>query len=368
MNSKTNSATASAGDATSIAAAAQGRWPADDWRGPLLVVRLSSLGDVILTSGPLRLLAARRPDLTIRFLTRALFAPMIRGLPFVTEVLSAESAAPPLPANTVCDWQGGSRGRAACRRFTREACYVGYPSAALHRRLLILGGTRIPAPESFVVRLARSIAGGAIPADALVPQVRLEDEALVGEITRRLRGCGRPERGWLVLGPSASRRLKAVPERLAAGIEERFGREGWGIVRLRLPGATVGDPQTTPGFELFEEAPGRLEFRGGLTYLAALLRCATLFVGSDSGVLHLATALRIPAVGLFGPTSPILGFSPLGNAVAVGVDLACRPCHVHGPRRCWLGHRRCWRELSPDLVLRAATGLEPRNTATERSR
>ncbi len=43
------------------------RWPADEWRDPLLVVRLSSLGDVILTSGPLppipsQLLAARRMD------------------------------------------------------------------------------------------------------------------------------------------------------------------------------------------------------------------------------------------------------------------------------------------------------------------
>jgi len=62
-----------------------------------------------------------------------------------------------------------------------------------------------------------------------------------------------------------------------------------------------------------------------------------------------------PTAALFGPTVPELGFAPLGRSRALGVELACRPCHVHGPAFCWLGHRRCWRDLP---ALEVATALE----------
>ncbi|MBD3237415.1 MAG: hypothetical protein GF330_11975 [Candidatus Eisenbacteria bacterium] len=337
---------------------ARERWPADAWDDPLLVIRLSSLGDVLLTSGPLRLLSGRRPQLLIRVLTQDRFAPLLRGLPFVHEVAAVESAIAPLPARTVCDWQGGLRGWRALRRYAPHARSVRYPTAALHRRLRVLGGSRVPAVEPYVVRLARSIAGRPIALSALTPQTELGRAEHPG-LAARLERSGHPERGWLVTGPGASRPLKAVPEALISQIEACLQQRGWGVVRLMAPSASQGAGGAAAGVFWREPSPGRLEVRATLPHVAALLRCASLFVGSDSGILHMATAIGVPAIGLFGPTAPSLGFSPLGNATAVGVELACRPCHVHGPRRCWLGHRRCWRELSVDRVLSAVARLRP---------
>jgi heptosyltransferase-2 len=80
-------------------------------------------------------------------------------------------------------------------------------------------------------------------------------------------------------------------------------------------------------------------------------RCAVI-VTNDSSPLHLASAMGTPTVAIFGPTVPDFGFGPLApSSVAVGHEtLSCRPCHRHGPRRCPLGHFRCMRELTADVV------------------
>jgi hypothetical protein len=156
-----------------------------------------------------------------------------------------------------------------------------------------------------------------------------------------------------VVSPGASRRLKAIPPGVLYAIEERFARRGWGSIRLGPPGG-----QVAPNRLKRRGALGfRAEYRGGLEQVAALISLAPVVVSSDSGILHLATAVGTPAVGLFGPTSPELGFSPLGRSCAVGVDLTCRPCHVHGPRFCWLGHERCWGEMDSEEVVAAAEEL-----------
>jgi heptosyltransferase-2 len=144
--------------------------------------------------------------------------------------------------------------------------------------------------------------------------------------------------------------MKEIPAPLAAELADRCRVSGCGVVRI-LPPASRDAGSESAGGEGDRETRNELEatFRGPLPDVIALLASVRLFMGSDSGILHLATAVGTPALGLYGSTVPELGFSPLGNA-AIGVDLPCRPCHAHGARRCWLGHRRCWVEQSPDWI------------------
>ena len=87
-----------------------------------------------------------------------------------------------------------------------------------------------------------------------------------------------------------------------------------------------------------------------LKQFVALARRAELFIGGDTGPLHIAAACRTPIVGLYGPTSPERNgpFDPLD--VTVGRDLWCRPrCHR---RSCW--HWECM-DISVGEVLEAIT-------------
>ena len=67
--------------------------------------------------------------------------------------------------------------------------------------------------------------------------------------------------------------------------------------------------------------------------------------------MHLAWSQDVPLVALFGPTVKQLGFFPRGkNSTVAEIDLDCRPCGLHGPRKCPKDHFRCMRTLTPDMV------------------
>ena len=96
----------------------------------------------------------------------------------------------------------------------------------------------------------------------------------------------------------------------------------------------------------------------GRTTLAELMeaiRPLKIFISNDSGPMHIAAALGVPAVGIFGPTTRELGFFPYGpgNKV-IETQLACRPCALHGSRKCPHGHFLCMRLLTVEEVFKAA--------------
>ena len=88
-----------------------------------------------------------------------------------------------------------------------------------------------------------------------------------------------------------------------------------------------------------------------LPSLAAYLAKLNCFVVNDSGPMHLAWAQHVPVVSAFGPTTRNLGFAPRGpRAVVLEVELPCRPCNLHGPQVCPLGHHNCMKLITPEMM------------------
>ena len=150
------------------------------------------------------------------------------------------------------------------------------------------------------------------------------------------------------------------------GKRANWGGKGWrgrqwgGLWRtVRAGGVRAG---LAPG-------PGDGPLVGGLAYLlpgdafappstlaemAALLRRADLFVGSDNGLRPLATLLGLPTVTVFGPTDPA-GWNPPGpRHVSVRTGEACSPCDL---TICPVAGRPCLENLGPGPVAAAALAL-----------
>jgi len=98
---------------------------------------------------------------------------------------------------------------------------------------------------------------------------------------------------------------------------------------------------------------GKTDIQG----LMALLSNAEFVVSNDSAPMHIASALGVPTVAIFGPTVPEFGMRPLGllsKVVEPKDELPCRPCSLHGEKRCRYGGRpRCLESIEVDDVMAA---------------
>ena len=86
--------------------------------------------------------------------------------------------------------------------------------------------------------------------------------------------------------------------------------------------------------------------------LCYLLKDAALFVGVDSGIMHLASSLDIPVVGIFGPTDPFYVGPQNRRSIVVREEMDCAPCYLKGCEE-----RRCMKNLEVKKVLDACEQL-----------
>lgn len=93
--------------------------------------------------------------------------------------------------------------------------------------------------------------------------------------------------------------------------------------------------------------------RTSMEELIALVGKVDVLLSNDSGIVHIAAALRKPVVAIFGSTVPQMGFAPFGNKhkiIEVDRKMKCRPCGLHGPKECPKGHFRCMLDIDPEIV------------------
>ena len=89
-----------------------------------------------------------------------------------------------------------------------------------------------------------------------------------------------------------------------------------------------------------------------LIHVASLLERRRCYIGNDSGITHLAAAVGIPTIALFGPTDPEV-WGPRGErVVVVRKDLGCSPCTEEESQRC--NHRRCLELIGVEEVIERA--------------
>lgn len=130
---------------------------------------------------------------------------------------------------------------------------------------------------------------------------------------------------------------------------KRLRREGFDIVLLTSPREREQAERiatTCNGVPMIGHDGDVLELA------AAISQCAAV-ITNDSGPLHVATALAVPSVSIFGPTDPERTVSP-GATQVLRRKLACQPCYQ---RECPLGHHRCMADVSVDEVFDAAIGI-----------
>jgi len=86
--------------------------------------------------------------------------------------------------------------------------------------------------------------------------------------------------------------------------------------------------------------------------MAALIKQSDLFIGHDSGPLHIALALKVPSIAIFGLTSPRQVISSTERCKVVSKNLSCSPCYLHQPGfKPYCEDLRCLKEITAEEVV-----------------
>lgn len=330
-----------------------------------LIAQTAFLGDVVLTTSLLARVQSEYPDAEIDVLVSSRWAEVMQGQAGVACVMAF-------------DKRGGDRGVRGALRMAGALAARGYDLAlAPHRSVrtaFVLAAAKIPrrigfagAPGAFlytervpvpsrghyVDKLnALSIAFARSTDAPPAPRLRV-DTAAAGRVAARLTEAGiEADARVAAVAPGSVWATKKWTPAGYAEVIRRFSRDGWRVILL----GSSGDREAVRAVEAElgnDGAATNWVGRTDLPELIAALARADVFVGNDSGAMHVAGAVGTPVVAAFGPTVPELGFAPRAAASFVAqIELDCRPCHAHGPRRCPLEHHRCMRELSADTVWR----------------
>jgi heptosyltransferase-2 len=169
-----------------------------------------------------------------------------------------------------------------------------------------------------------------------------------------LRAAGARENAWRVaVAPGASYGAAKCwpPERFAQLADRLISECGADVIFF----GTVGEKEIAS--RILSNMKSRAISLVGATSmrdLAALFACCSVFIGNDSGAMHVAAAAGQPVVGIFGSTDPE-GTAPVTEKFTlIRQTVSCSPCFL---RRCPVDHR-CMTRISVDSVFSAALRIK----------
>lgn len=323
----------------------------------ILVVRYSALGDVVLATSVLQPLRERFPEARIEWVTDPAFVPLLEGLPELAAVHPLHRDAPEGALalrerlrgrfDVVLDLQGKVRSAVVAR--TAAPRRLVFRRRTPGQALLSLMGHDPVLQRAHATRLYAEVLaplGVGLPGPL---RIHLSSRAR-GLADDALRGlCGK----LVAIAPGARWATKRWPAQSFARVADELAAGGARIVLAGGP----GDREALEGVRSAMRAPVAADLSPlPLDALAAAIGRMRLLVANDSGPVHLASALGIPTLAVFGPTSPVR-WGPPAPSRAVALGIACAPCSNHGAHVCPRGHHRCLADLDPRTVLEAAREL-----------
>lgn len=348
----------------------------------ILLVRLRQIGDVVFTTPALRALRQQFPDAHLTYVVEPAAAAVVENNPCLDLVVVAPrggglsglrsdvSLGRRLRRNAydiAIDFHGGPRA-SLLTWLSRAPTRIGYQVAGRSWMYTQqIGRPRALRPRHSVENQWDLLAplGIVQPASERFPVEMPVDPDVARSVARRLAENGvAPTERIVVVHVSAGNPFRRWP---AAS----FG-EVAAFLASRHPGlriiVTSGPSEPESGARVIADARARLEPGDrhrvldcgelSLADLRALVDRAILYIGGDSGPMHVAATSHVPIVTLYGPTLPARS-APWRSAASLSAPvevqgLACRPCDQ---RVCIPGDFRCLTRIEPRHVIEAAERL-----------
>jgi heptosyltransferase I len=321
----------------------------------ILIVKPSALGDVIQATCILPLLKAHTPDSQISWLVFEHNAEVVRQHPLIDRVITLDRNSrflPQFPAllrhlrgarfDAVIDLQGLLRS-AVLSRLTGCPRRIGYANGREFSTRFYTEVYDVPTKSMHAVdgylQLCHSL-GMSLPGPVTFPiplkeAHRKRIDILISDFIGK--------HPLISICPTAKWETKCWPEESFATVADLLSeRVNARVVLLGSPAETAIVGRIA---KRMRHAPLDLSGKLSILEIAALLERSALFVGNDSGLMHLASATETRTVAIFGPTDPRRTGPYNARARVATLNLHCAPCFRRNCESC-----RCLKELPPEGV------------------
>lgn len=338
----------------------------------VLVFHTAFIGDIVLTLPLIQVVKSTFPEAEITVVTVPAAAGILANHPAIAESL-------------VYDKRGRERGISGMLRVSRTLRDREFDLAIVpHRSMrsaLVTHRARIPIRIGFATSAGRFLFTDTVPyhrdaheidrnlsllnplgisvSDPVLPTVypSAQDVSTVNRMLAEARARGVDSGNLIAMAPGSVWNTKRWPAERFASLVQLLAADGFSV-------AFVGGEDDRPLCESIASSSGGREVlnsAGDLSLLqsAELIRRCKVAVSNDTAPMHLAGAMRVPVVAIFGATAPQFGFAPRGplDSVVETNGLSCRPCAIHGGKRCPVGTFDCMLRISPDDVLERIRGI-----------
>ncbi len=312
----------------------------------LLLVRFSSLGDVILVSSLLSPLEER--GVVVDLLTFKPFGEVFKGdgrlrnliqldrksLRSLSSLKQLSKEIDSRKYDYVVDLHRNLR-TFFLRAFSRT-CWIGFKKRSFLRRLMVVfkpfKAQQLYVPSLYTEALKRI----GIEINNPVPFIPVDGKE-INNVRKLL-----PESPFIVIAPGARWESKRYPIERFRRVAELMRDFGYSVVAVGGREDRDWGERITAGIGL--NLCGRLSLRESM----AVMRLSAGVISNDSAAVHMARAVKTPVVVIFGPTHPSFGFAPSSEeGKAVTLNLPCSPCSLHGRTSC--KERRCF-DISPERI------------------
>jgi ADP-heptose:LPS heptosyltransferase len=319
-----------------------------------LVIRFSSMGDIIYTTPVVRCLKQQLPDAEVHFLTKPAFKYIYDNNPYVDGVLLLKEKL----ADTVQEIKDGQYDyiidlhnnlRTAIIKYKTGIKTSVFPKYTMRKWLSLKLKLRLVPPTHIVERYMQAVHFLGVKNDDKPIDYFIKNEYQLSNLVPTSH-----QNGYIAFIIGATHFTKRMPNYKIISI----------CRQIDAPIVLLGGNDVKANADEIKLALGDKIYNAcGKTTLdesVFLVSKAVKVIGFDTGLTHIAEAFDVPIASVWGGTVPdLLGVQPykVKDARVISIELACRPCSKFGLEKCPLGHFKCMNDIPEDAVVGFANNM-----------
>ncbi len=313
----------------------------------ILIIRLSSLGDILLTTPLIRSIKNKYPHLQVDFLLKDRYGDVLKYNPNIRNLFSINSeedgSIDEISSNNydlIIDLQNNFRSKKILRRFkTKPTPHIVKFKKLDYKKFLLVNFkiNMLKEASPIPVRYAQTFGSNI-----------LDEKGLEIFLPEQIKSVLNSDDNYIGFAPGSRHFTKMWPKEFYIYLAKILLRRGFKVVLFG------GKDDKTTCEEITKAVPGSINLCNDdhILQVAADMKKCKVVVCNDSGLMHTACAVGTPVLAFFGSTVKEFGFTPYKNKnlILENNSLSCRPCSHIGRSRCPKKHFKCMMELTPEIT------------------